>query len=113
LSRPTLVRYQGFATKTAGREYTFQVNDSNEVPREFTLTIANDAFTSRRVRFQDAPEICSLKLQRELAAEEADPSKTPAKPRFRVSEAEIDEYREARSPKLRRTYRKHRAPQAT
>jgi hypothetical protein len=101
LSRP-LVRYQGFATKSAGREYTFQVNDSNEEPREFTLIITNDAFTSRLVRFQDAPEICSLKLQRELAAEEADPSKTPAKLRFRVSEAELDEYRQARSPRLRR-----------
>jgi hypothetical protein len=110
LSRP-LVRYQGFATKSAGREYTFQVNDSNEQPREFTLIIANDAFISHGVRFQDAPEICSLKLQRELAAEEADPSKTPAKPRFRISEAELDEYREARAPRLRRTYRKHRPPQ--
>ncbi|MDE3137432.1 MAG: hypothetical protein KGL59_12720 [Acidobacteriota bacterium] len=111
MSRP-LVRYQGFATKNAGREYTFQVNDSNEESREFTLTIANDAFTSRRVRFQDAPEICSLKLERELAAEQADPSKTRAKPQFSITEAELDEYREARSPKLRHTYRKHRPRQA-
>ena len=98
-----LVRYQGFAAKSAGREYTFQVDDSNDQPREFTLTIANEAFIRRGVRYQDAPEICLLKLRRELAAAEADPSKTPAKPRFRISEAEINEYSESHSPKPRRT----------
>jgi hypothetical protein len=101
LSQQSFVRYQGFTAKSAGREYTFEVSDSHEEPREFTLTIANDAF-SGRVRFQDAPEICSLKLRRELAAEEADPSNGPVKLRFRISEAEIEEYRMAHSPRLRR-----------
>ena len=87
--------------KSVGREYTFEVQASKEEPREFTLTIANDAFTGR-VRFQDAPEICALKLRRELAAEEADPSKTPVKARFRISEAEIEEYRLAHSPRVYR-----------
>jgi hypothetical protein len=41
-------------------------NASNE-PREFTFTILNEVFRSRRVRYQDAPEICSIKLHRELA----------------------------------------------
>jgi hypothetical protein len=102
LSQQSFVRYQGFTTKSVGREYTFEVNDAKEEPREFTLTIANDAFITRRVRFQEAPEICSLKLRRELAAEEADPSKTPAKLRYRISEAEIEEYREAHSPRMHR-----------
>ena len=83
------------------------MNDSHEEPREFTLTIANDAFTGR-VRFQDAPEICSLKLRRELAAEETDPAKTPAKLRFQISEAEIEEYRMAHSPRLRRVVPKRK-----
>ena len=100
----TLIRYQGFQANTMDREYTFAVQHASEEPREYTLVIAQDAFGRRRIRFQDAPEICLLRLNRELAASEADPLKAPAESHFRISEAEFDEYREAHSPKHRRSF---------
>jgi hypothetical protein len=53
------------------------------------LSIPNQAFDSRRVRYQDAPDICSHKLHRELAASE----NHPADSHFELSDAELDDYR--------------------
>ncbi len=62
-----IVQYVGFEAKALVREYTFSVRETSNEPREFTLTIANEAFDSRRAHYQDAPHICSLRLPRELA----------------------------------------------
>jgi hypothetical protein len=102
MSRP-FIRYLGFEAKSAGREYTFEVQDSNHEAREFTLTIKNEAFDGQRIRFQDAPELCSQKLQRELKASADDPLKVPLQSHFRISEAELDEYSIAHAPKARRS----------
>jgi hypothetical protein len=48
------VRYVGFETKEAVREY---------------------AFVAHRVRYQDDSEICSLRLQREIRRPPASPSR--------------------------------------
>jgi hypothetical protein len=55
------------------------------------------AFTARRVRYQDAPEICFLKLHRELLA------CTDGVPQARltVTDAELDDYRVAHAPPQR------------
>jgi len=37
--------------------------------RDFVLLIAHDAFAAREARFQDAPDVCSAKLRRELGAD--------------------------------------------
>jgi hypothetical protein len=63
--------------------------------REFALTIVNEAFNSRRVRYQDGPDICSLKLHRELATF----SNHPPQAHYRISEFDLDEYRKAHAPK--------------
>jgi len=84
-----MVQFMGFQSKAQVREYTFTVRERETEPREFTVTIANEAFDARRVRFQDAPDICSHKLHRELAAAENRPEKS----HFRLSDAELDEYR--------------------
>jgi len=55
----------------------------------------NEAFNSRRVRYQDAPEICSLRLHRELATY----SNCPPQAHYRISEVDLDEYRNAHAPK--------------
>jgi hypothetical protein len=90
-----LVQYVGFESKVGGREYRFMVKDAAENPREFTLTIENDAFVSHRVRYQDAPSICSLRLHTELAAFANHPNETS----YRITGAELDSYRESHSPK--------------
>ncbi len=93
-----LVQYVGFEAKVLVREYTFQVRHAADEPREFTLTITNEAFDSHRLRYQDAPDLCSLKLQRELATSANHPPKT----HFRITDTELDDYRLAHTPKAAR-----------
>jgi hypothetical protein len=90
-----LMQYLGFESKDQGRDYTFQVRYTQEDTREFTLTILTAAFDSHLVRYQDAPDVCSLKLRRELSGNANYPSKT----HFRISNAELDDYRSAHSAK--------------
>jgi hypothetical protein len=89
MSEHIIVQFVGFQSKVLVREYTFTVREPSTEPREYTLTIANEAFDARRVRYQDAPDICSHKLHRELAAAE----NHPVKSHFRLSDAELDDYR--------------------
>lgn len=93
-----LVQYIGYEPKGLFREYTFHVRESSGQPREFTLSIPNEAFDSHRARYQDAPDICSLKLQRELAAYSNHPPRTD----FKISDAELDDYRTAHTHKSAR-----------
>jgi len=90
-----MIEYRGFKAKPLVREYTFSVREAAIEPREYTLTIPNEAFDSRRARYQDAPDICSLKLRRELAASSEHPPKT----HYRITDAELDDYRVAHGPK--------------
>lgn len=89
------VQYTGFEAKALVREYTFLVRQALNETREFTLTIVNEAFNSRRVRYQDAPEICSLRLHRELTAF----ANHPPESQYRISEIDLDDYRSAHAPK--------------
>jgi hypothetical protein len=91
------VQYVGFQAKALVREYSFIVRRASNEPSEFTLTIANEAFVTRRVRFQDAPEICSLRLHRELAVFE----KHPPQAHYHISETDLDDYRNAHTPSPR------------
>ena len=95
MSESINVQYVGFESKALVREYNFLVRQASSGTREFALTIVNEAFSSRRVRYQDGPDICSLKLRRELAAFANHPPQT----HYRISEGEMDEYRNAHAPK--------------
>lgn len=108
MSANILVQYVGFESKAAVREYRFTViaKDTHEA-RDFTFSIENEAFVSHRVRYQDAPSICSLKLHTELAAF----ANYPAETHYRITGAELDSYREAHSPKPVRSMYKPRTDQ--
>jgi hypothetical protein len=93
------VQYVGFKAKALVREYSFIVRRALNETSEFTLTIGNEAFGSRRVRFQDAPEICSLRLHRELAVF----GDHPPKAHFRISETDLDDYAAPTHRRLRVT----------
>ncbi|HXN65691.1 MAG TPA: hypothetical protein VN862_10180 [Candidatus Acidoferrales bacterium] len=95
MSDTRLMQYLGFDTKGLGREYKFQVRYAVEDTREFTLTIPCEAFVSHLVRYQDAPDVCSLKLQRELDSNADHASKTD----FPVTNADLDDYKMAHAPK--------------
>jgi len=89
-----IVKYVGFKPMSLTRVYTFQVSEDGE-DREFNLNISNDAFVSRRARYQDAPAICSERLQAELAAHSNHPPDTE----YEITGAELDKYRETKLPK--------------
>ena len=101
MSKELLVQFMGFESKDKVREYTFQVREvsaDQTGPREFTVTIDQDAFNAHLVRFQDAPDICSTRLRRELVAY----GNLPAESHFHITRAELDEYRSSHTT-LRRS----------
>jgi hypothetical protein len=98
------VQYMGFEAKALAREYSFLVQQESG-PREVTLVIFNDAFSSRHVSFQDAPSVCAEKLRRELAVFSNDPPLT----QYRISELELKEYRDAHSPRSAAGLRRRKA----
>jgi hypothetical protein len=101
------VQYFGFQVKALVREYSFIVRRALNESSEFTLTIGNEAFGSQRVRFQDAPEICSLRLHRELAAF----GNHPPQAHYRISETDLDDYRSSHEPRVWGYPYKPRVPQ--
>jgi hypothetical protein len=103
--RPASVRYLGFRTTGEGRAYSLRV-DGGDAPRLVTITIPHAAFASRQARFQDAPDICFAKLQRELA-QNAD---LPDGLELLVSTAEIDDYRDGQSRRGPERKRRPRPP---
>ena len=83
------VEYVGFSTDDVARRYTLRVRLATDEIHEFVLVIPNEAFLSHRLRYQDAPEICYLRLQRDLAAcGECLPPDQQS-----VTDAELEEYR--------------------
>lgn len=89
------VQYVGFESKLAAREYSFLVSGMSSEPSQITFSILNAAFHPHGLRFQDAPDICSLKLHRELD----DSANNPLKAHYRLSETELTDYRDSHSPK--------------
>jgi hypothetical protein len=95
VSDAVVLQYVGFESKGAVREYAFTLRGIDGVLSEYFVTIANDAFEAHRVRYQDAPDICSLRLHREFATRTDHPSST----RFSVTDAELADYKDAHTPK--------------
>lgn len=99
MSENLVVQYNGgFKAKALVRLYTFTVREGAMDPQECTLTIANEAFDAHRVRFQDAAEICSIRLRRELASNE----NHFAKATYRITDEDLAAYRTAHSSKSAR-----------
>ena len=98
------VEYVGFTTKGASREYALRVKHPAGECTDFTLVIPNEAFVAHRVRYQDGPDICFLKLQRELLAGAG----ALPRPRLDVTEADLEAYRAAHAPRV--VQRRPKAP---
>ena len=82
------VEYVGFRTSAGRREYVLRSHLGPEV-HEYTVGISLAAFAAGRVRLQDGPEICYLKLLRELESAEAAPSREA---NLTVTDAELADY---------------------
>ena len=95
MSETVFLQYVGFENKGAVREYAFTLRGSGGKSSEYFVTIANAAFLAHRVRYQDAPDICSLRLHREFATR----SDHLPSARFSITDAELADYTAAHSPK--------------
>jgi len=95
VSEPVSLQYVGFENRGAVREYAFTLRGSGGTSTEYFVTIANAAFMAHRVRYQDGPDICSLRLHREFASGTDHPTST----RFSVTDTELAEYMDAHHPK--------------
>jgi hypothetical protein len=98
------VQYAGFEAKPRARQYKFLVQQESGT-REFTLSISNEAFNTRIISFQDAPDFCSAKLHRELATFANDPPES----QYKISDAELEEYQRARAPRPTSRFHRHTA----
>ena len=94
----TQVEYIDFTATEAVREYRLRVRRGTDI-QDFTVAISNEAFLSGRVRYQDAPDICFLKIQRELAEGEEGTFPEPA---LKMTDQELEEYRVSHAPKTPR-----------
>jgi len=97
-----LVKYVGFHVDVLVREYRFAVQDPGKEDLNYTLTISNEAFVAHRVRYQDAAEICSQRLRRELDTY----ANHPPTNSFCITDAELATYQEAHAPKHPKSYQK-------
>ena len=99
-ARTTTVRYLGFDCTGDGRSYRLRA-DVAGAPRQVTVMVPNEFFAAHKLRFQDAPELCVARLQREIdsGADVTDGLE------LRVTPDELDAYREsqARRPSERRS----------
>jgi hypothetical protein len=99
-ARTTTVRYLGFESTSEGRSYRLRADGAGE-PRHVTVIVPSQAFAERKLRFQDAPELCVARVQRELdsGADVLDGLE------LRMTPDELEAYREsqARRPSERRS----------
>ena len=107
MSEKLLLQYVGFENRGAVREYAFTLRGPGGTSTEYFVTIANAAFVAHRVRYQDGPEICSLRLHREFAAGTDHPPST----RFSVTDAELADYMNTHAPKPKPSASAHRKDQ--
>ena len=91
----THVEYVGFRTSERDRSYTLRLWTAAAESCDYVVVIPNEAFLAHRVRYQDAPEICFLKLQRELAGR----NEGMTGGRLDVTDADLEDYRLAHAPK--------------
>jgi hypothetical protein len=89
-----VLQYAGFEDKEGMREYTFIFLRSGGQCSEYFVTIPNAAFIARQVRYQDAPEICSLRVHREFG----DQTDHPPDSSFAITDEELADYKDAHTP---------------
>jgi hypothetical protein len=89
------IEYVGFVSDGDSRHYTLRIRLPQGETRDVVFVIRNEAFLARRLRYQDAPEVCYLKLQRVLAGDGEGPLPSPQD----VSDEDLEAYRLSHAPK--------------
>ena len=104
VSDTVVLQYVGFENRGAVREYAFTLRGAGGTSTEYFVTNANAAIVAHRVRYQDAPDICSLRLHREFATR----SDHLPSARFSITDAELADYMDAHTPKSKSGTSAHR-----
>src|SRR5262249_34237020 len=94
VSDAVVLQYLGFEANGTDREYAFSLRRSGGESSEYFVIIPNAAFVEHRVRYQDAPNVCSLRLRREFSSQTEYPPST----RFCITDAELADYKDAHPP---------------
>ena len=92
------VQYVGFSVTPTARIYSFHVIDSPQESREFVVRLKAAVFRSTPLKYQQGPEICLLRLKRELAAET---EAARGQQRLEILETDIHEYLQRHPPRKR------------
>ncbi|MCG6925291.1 MAG: hypothetical protein LJF30_08280 [Acidobacteria bacterium] len=95
MAATALIEYLGFRPGEDAREYRLRVRRGDD-SWGLTVAIPNEAFLSGRVRYQDAPDICYLKVRSELAATGED---GVLERDHRMTDEELEEYKVSHTPK--------------
>jgi hypothetical protein len=98
MTAPTQVAYVDFTAAEGVRQYRLRVRQGAD-SHDFTVAIPNEAFLSGRIRYQDAPDICFLKIQREIAAGEEGTLPDRA---LKLTDEELQEYKTSHASKSSR-----------
>ena len=91
----TRVQYMGFTTDEIARRYALRIWQPDGETHDLTMSIPNAAFVAERVRYQDGPELCYRKLERELLA--CGDALTASN--MDVTDVELEAFRESQKPK--------------
>ncbi len=99
-ARTATVRYVGFENTGEGRSYRLRAEVAG-APRQVTVIVPHQAFADHKLRFQDAPEVCVARLQREIDSG----ADVPDGLELRMTPDELEAYRESqvRRPSERRS----------
>jgi len=92
------IQYVGFNVGGGFRFYNFDVIGTAEETREFTVKLQSEAFRSSPLKYQDGPDICFKRLEREL---EGETHAFRAKNHLEVGREEIQAYVERNYPHKR------------
>jgi hypothetical protein len=96
VSDVVVLQYVGFETKGTVCD-TFTLRGSGRESSEYSVAIENAAFIEHRVRYQDAPDICSIRLRRELSTHTGHLPSC----HFFVTDVEMADYKSAHTPKTK------------
>lgn len=97
--KEAVIQYLGHRVTGEARDYSFAVHQAECDPRQFSISVGNEAFATHRVRFQDAAEICMIRLRQELLA-----APHMAGCALRITDGDLEAYRTAHAPKKRPGY---------
>ena len=90
------IQYVGFNVAASSRIYNFDVLDTHEEAREFTVDVQSEASRPARLRAQDGPGICFERLEQEL---EGETQESRAEAHLSIGERDIQEYLEGHNPR--------------